>query len=288
MTYQDKVALVTGGASGIGAALCTALVTRGCRVIVVDVESDKAEALAAQLGDMAQAMSCDVSDAEAVEALAEATWRSSGGIDFVFANAGIGLGAPLLKSTLQQYEATMGVNLRGVWATSTAFARRMLADGRKGHICLTGSEHSLGLQHIGNGIYTASKHAVLGLGDVLRAELEGQVGVSVLCPGLVATNIVNSQRHYEWADQNARSKTIGEAVMARGLAPEVIAEETLQAIAHGDFLIVTHPTAHAAARRRWEAIDHAFATQPPQDGSRDHLDVTDVVANVLSDMKPSD
>ena len=285
MQYSGKMAVITGGASGIGAAICRALVARGAQVVIVDWDDVKASELSAELGDMAHSERCDVSDAAAVEALAEKVWSDFGGADLVFANAGIGLGAPILRSTLEEFEATIGVNLRGVWATSKAFATRMVAEGCGGHICLTGSEHSLGLQHAGNGIYTASKHAVLGFGDVLRAELEGKVGVSVLCPGLVATGIANSHRQFEFHRPSDRSQAVAAAVMAKGLSPGIVAEETLAAIGRGEFLIVTHPTARAAAERRWQAIDAAFATQPPQDGSRDHYDVDDVVAEVLAEFK---
>lgn len=285
MVFQGQKAVVTGGASGIGRGLCMQLAKRGAHIIVVDIEGDKARRVADEIGPLAQARQCDVSDAQAVDKLAEEVWAEHGHIDLVFANAGIGLSAPILKSTLAEYEATMGVNMRGVWAVSKAFAGRMVEHGVKGHICLTGSEHSLGLQHAGNGIYTASKHAVLGFGDVLRAELEGKVGVSVLCPGLVATDIASSDRHYDWAVRSARAKAMGAAVMAKGLDPEIVAAETLEAIGRGAFLIVTHPSARAAAEKRWQVIDHAFATQTPQDGSRDHLDLDRVVAEVLAELK---
>lgn len=285
MDFSGKIGVITGGASGIGRGICAELIRRGGYAIVVDVEGDKAHKAAEALGERAAAYVCDVSDAGAVEAMAAAIWQERDGIDLVFANAGIGLNAPLLRSTLAEYEATMGVNMRGVWAISKAFGARMVEQGRAGHICLTGSEHSLGLQHPGNGIYTASKHAVLGFGDVLREELAGQVGVSVLCPGLVATDIIDSQRHYDWVKPSQRALEIGRAVMAKGLSPETVAREALDAISRGEFLIVTHPTARAAAARRWEMIDHAFATQPPQDGSRDHLDVDEVVASTLAELK---
>ena len=285
MDFAGKTAVITGGASGIGRALCAELVTRGAKIAVLDIEGDKAAKVAEDLGGAAVAYQCDVSDAAALDVLAEKIWTETEGVDLVFANAGIGLNAPLLTSTLAEYEATMGVNMRGVWATSKAFAGRMIADGRKGHICLTGSEHSLGLQHPGNGIYTASKHAVLGFGDVLREELAGQVGVSVLCPGLVATDIADSQRHYDWVERSERALQFSRAVMAKGLDPAIVARETLDAVARGAFLIVTHPTARAAAEKRWQDIDQAFATQSPQDGSRDHLDVDDVVAAVMAEFK---
>lgn len=285
MVFEGKRAVVTGGGAGIGRGLCKQLASRGVHVVVVDIEGDKAKRVANEIGPLATARQCDVSDAQAVDRLAEAVWAEHGRIDLVFANAGIGLSAPILTSTLAEYEATMGVNMRGVWAVSKAFAGRMVEQGVKGHICLTGSEHSLGLQHAGNGLYTASKHAVLGFGDVLRAELEGKVGVSVLCPGLVATDIADSDRHYDWAERSARAKAMGAAVMAKGLDPEIVAAETLEAIGQGAFLIVTHPSARAAAEKRWQEIDTAFATQPPQDGSRDHLDVDRVVAEVIAEMK---
>lgn len=285
MDFAGKSAVVTGGASGIGRGLCRQLAARGARVIVVDVDGAKAQSVADEIGGAALARQCDVSDAGAVESLAGALWAALGRVDMAFANAGIGLNASILKSTLAEYEATMGVNMRGVWAVSKAFASRMVEHGIRGHICLTGSEHSLGLQHVGNGIYTASKHAVLGFGDVLRAELDGQVGVSVLCPGLVATDIADSGRHYEWVQRSERAKSMGAAIMAKGLSPDIVAAETLDAISRGEFLIVTHPSARAAAQKRWQDIDTAFATQPPQDGSRDHLDVDRVVGEVLAELK---
>ncbi len=286
MDYAGKVAIITGGAAGIGRGLCTVLAEQGAHVVIVDIEDEKAQKLAHTLGERAEARACDVSDAQAVDKLAEEIWAAYGSVDLVFANAGIGLNASILKSTLAEYEATMGVNMRGVWAVSKAFGARMVEAGHKGHICLTGSEHSLGMEHAGNGIYTASKHAVLGFGDVLRAELAGKVGVSVLCPGLVATDIADSGRHYDWIKRSERAKSMAAAVMAKGLDPMIVARETLDAIADGAFLIVSHPTARAAAEKRWQEIETAFATQPPQDGSRDHFDVDRVVAEVMAELKP--
>ena len=112
MQYSGKMAVITGGASGIGAAICRALVARGAQVVIVDWDHEKASELSAELGDMAHSERCDVSDAAAVEALAEKVWSDLGGTDLVFANAGIGLGAPILRSTLEEFEATIGVNLR--------------------------------------------------------------------------------------------------------------------------------------------------------------------------------
>ncbi|MEL7452895.1 MAG: SDR family oxidoreductase [Pseudomonadota bacterium] len=282
MTYADQAAVITGGGSGIGAALGKCLVEQGAYVILADIDGDAAKGVAADLGPRAHGVQCDVSDMAAVDALAEASWVRHGRIDLVFANAGIGLNAPLLKATLAQYEATLGVNLRGVWLTAAAFARHMVQDGGGGHICLTGSEHSLGMQHTGNGLYTASKHAVLGLGDVLRHELAGQVNVSVLCPGLVQTGIVDGYRHFDVPHPPEDRLAVGRAVMAEGLDPEIVARETLAAMARKAFLIVTHPMARKAAETRWQEIDTAFATQPPQDGSRDAYEVDEVVARVLA------
>ena len=161
METKGRTAVITGGASGIGAALAEAMVADGGRVVIVDINKDAAEAHAARLGDAALAIACNVADVAGVEAMAGEAWNWLGGVDLVFANAGVSVARPLLKASEAEFDVTMGVNLKGVWATARAFAARMIDADHAGHLCLTASEHALGLQHPGNGFYTASKHGVL-------------------------------------------------------------------------------------------------------------------------------
>ena len=115
-------------------------------------------------------------------------------MNLIFANAGFSIAGPLLEASPEALDWILRVDVFGAWNTTSVFGRRMREAGRQGHICLTGSEHSLGMQHAGIGLYTATKMAVLGMGDVLRAELPTAIGVSVLCPELVDTELYLSKR----------------------------------------------------------------------------------------------
>ena len=196
METKGRTAVITGGASGIGAALAEAMVADGGRVVIVDINKDAAEAHAARLGDAALAIACNVADVAGVEAMAGEAWNWLGGVD------------------LAEFDVTMGVNLKGVWATARAFAARMIDADHAGHLCLTASEHALGLQHPGNGFYTASKHGVLALGDVFRAELPESIGVSVLCPGLTATHMPDTSPAATGMSADERRSDMARAVMA--------------------------------------------------------------------------
>lgn len=263
METKGRTAVVTGGASGIGAALAEALVADGGRVVIVDINKDAAEAQAAKLGDAAHAIACNVADVAGVEAMAEDAWNWLGGVDLVFANAGISVARPLLKASEAEFDVTMGVNLKGVWATAKAFAIRMMEAGHAGHVCLTASEHALGLQHAGNGFYTASKHGVLALGDVFRAELPDSIGISVLCPGLTATSMPDTSPAATGLPADERRSAMTRAVMAEGKPAAEVARHTLDEIERGTFLIVPEPSAWLAADKRAEEVREEFSRQAP-------------------------
>lgn len=282
MTYnlQDARVVITGAASGIGRALAESLAAQGARLVLADVDYERVRALAAGL-DCAVAVHCDVSDHAAIEALADAAQAELGGIDLVFANAGTICNGPLIKSTPEEFDWLMGVNLRGAWSSLTVFARRMLAQDGGGRICVTASEHSLGVQHPGAGIYTASKQAVLALAEVLRAELAEQVGISVFCPGLVATGLADAVRPAHLPQPKDRQRELSRAVQAQGMSPAEAAEAAIAGTCRGDFLIVTHPNSLAAAQHRHAEIEQAFAAQAPADGDVARFDVNRIVAELM-------
>lgn len=282
MDTDNKTAVVTGGANGIGAALARAIVQSSGRAVIVDIDEAGATSLADELGDAALALACDVSDVASVNKMAQAAWEWTGGVDLVFANAGVGLARSLLKSTEAEFDATIGINLKGVWATVKAFAPRMIEAGREGHFCLTGSEHSLGMQHTNNGIYTASKHGVLALADVWRNELPDTIGMSVLCPGLTATNIVDTSPAATGLGPAPERRAFGRAMMAAGKPPAEVAQATLAGIARGDFFIVTQASSFKAAKTRQTELTAAFEAQAPMTSDAMKYDV-DVVMKRLRD-----
>jgi len=285
MQWNGKSAVVTGAASGIGLALTEALISRGVRVLMSDIDGTALSREAARLGAMERW--CDVADPTAVDRLSEDARSLLGAVDFAFANAGTIVNGPLADATPAEFDFVYAVNVRGAWSTMAAFARIMREQEAAGHICVTASEHSLGLQHGGAGFYTASKHAVLGLAEVFRAELPVKVRVSAFCPGLVATNLADAARPEHLPQPRESQRAFGRAIQAQGMSATDAAQAALDGVARGDFYIVTHPNAHAAARRRFEEIDAAFAAQAPVEGQVDRYDVNRIVAATLAERNRS-
>ncbi len=282
MDYSDKRAIVTGGASGIGLAIAEELTRRGCKVAIVDINPEAAKAAAASLGHGAVGLVCDVSHHEAVEALRGTAEAALGGIvNLVFANAGVSHGGPILKARPEEMDWVLGVNVRGVWSTLAVFGNRLIEAGMPGHLCITASEHSLGLQHAGGAFYTTSKHAVLGMAEVFRAELPATVGISVFCPGLTATNLHLTGALGPTAVDPAHQAFAG-AVVGRGMDAADVAGACIAGVERGDFLIVSHPISIVAARRRAAEVEAAFAQQAPWTDDAMRYDVNSVIAAVVA------
>ena len=268
MEIHNQLAVVTGGGSGIGRGLCLVLAEAGARVVVVDIERDDAEVVAAEvreLGAEGHARQCDVGGAEAVEALAQEVWEDIGPVGLLLNNAGVGAGARVLETAPENAEWIMRVNFFGVWYGCVAFGRRMAEKEAPGWIVNTGSEHSLGVPHLGSGLYTASKHAVHGLTAVLRAELPEHIGISLFCPGLVNTRIWNSGMHRPAAFGGAsEGNPAGAAFMAEGMDALEVARQVVEAVRAEHFYIVTHAHVHEFAAERQRELDAAFAEQAPR------------------------
>lgn len=284
MEWRGKSAVVTGAASGIGLALARALVARGARVLMADIAEADLSREAARLG--AEHHVCDVADYAAVDGLAATALAHFETVDLVFANAGTIVNGALVSATPAEFDFIYAVNVRGAWSTIAAFARPMGDQTDGGRICVTASEHSLGFQHAGAGFYTASKHAVLGLAEVFRAELPEKVKISVFCPGLVATRLADAPRPADLPQPKESQRAFGRAVQAQGMAAADAARAALEGVARGDFYVVTHPNAYAAAKRRFEEIDAAFAVQAPAGADAERYDVNRIVSEMLSERKP--
>ncbi|MCA9502120.1 MAG: SDR family oxidoreductase [Spirochaetaceae bacterium] len=197
--WRGRTALVTGAADGIGFALCEALVARGARVFMSDVAAERLKERAASLG--AACAPCDVSDAAAVDELVSRAWSELGPLDLLCANAGVIVPGSILDAKQADIDLVLGVNVWGVVHACRAFVRRMRETGRGGEMLLTGSEHSLSnpayLRSVPMHLYNLSKHAVLSIGDSLRAELEPEgIRVSVLCPGPVVSGLLENSNAY--------------------------------------------------------------------------------------------
>jgi NAD(P)-dependent dehydrogenase (short-subunit alcohol dehydrogenase family) len=195
-SLAGKVAIVTGGASGIGSALSVELAHRGCEVVL----ADRQEALAQQVADgiraaggQATGAPLDVRDRGAFRSLVEDTVARRGAVDLLFNNAGIGVGREMSEYQPEDFDDVLDVNLRGVAHGIQAVYPQMIKQG-SGHIVNTASVAGL-VATGGAGSYTATKHAVVGLTKALRIEGERHgVRASVLCPGAIRTPILTGGR----------------------------------------------------------------------------------------------
>lgn len=190
-TFQNKIAVVTGGASGIGRALCEELARGGASVVVTDIDAAGASTVASAIvaaGGRASAATLDVTRAEDVERLIADTVRAHGRLDYMFNNAGIGVGGEVRDLTLDHWRKCIGINLWGVIYGTTAAYAAMLKQG-SGHIVNTASAAGL-VGEPGLTPYSVTKSAVVALSTAMRAEGEALgVRVSVVCPGFVDTAI---------------------------------------------------------------------------------------------------
>lgn len=247
MDLKDKVAVVTGGAGGIGRGICLALGDEGATVVVVDIERDGAEDVAEALwkkGVRAEAMECDVTSRKSIEALAERVFAEFEHVDILVNNAGVGVQGDVHTLSDGDWDWVMAVNLKAIYLAVEAFVPRMLAQGGSGWILNTASEHGIGLPSLGRSpAYTASKHAVVGLSDVMRRDYGKKgIGVSVLCPGLVSTDIYDSARNRpkRFGEGQRISAEIGEKFMEEGMDPELVGRIAVDGLKDGDFFIITH------------------------------------------------
>lgn len=263
---QGRVAVVTGGASGIGKGIARQLKAEGAQVIIADIERDALEKTAAEIG--AIGIETDVSEAASVQALAKEALNRFGAVHIVCNNAGIGPMARIADLTLDDWRWMLGVNLWGVIHGIHAFLPILAANPDGGHIVNTASMAGLDAPPR-LGAYATCKFGVVGLTEVLAQELvlEGsKVGVSVLCPGTVRTNIGRSSRN-----RPARlSSEVGfedidieleDNPAYRWITPDDAGAVVVRAIKNGYLYALTHPDWYDRVARRHELIAEAFRVQ---------------------------
>lgn len=287
MEVFGKTALVTGGASGIGAAITRELSARGAHVIVADIDRDGAEQVAESTDGTAEAMYLDVASIGSINELAARVCNEIGDVDLVFANAGVSAASPILDASPEAFDWQFAVNVRGVWALAKAFLKPSIDANKRCHFIITASEHALGLQHTGVGIYTSTKNAALGLAEVLRAETPDTIQVSIFCPGLVTTRLHDAARYGVVPEAPEELQSLGEAISKRGMPAQRVAQMAIDGVERGDFFIVTHPTAVIAAKERFTELQEAFTTQAPMTEQARKYDMNEIISSVLSQEETS-
>lgn len=250
--FAGRVCVITGAASGIGRACAEAFAAEGARVVLADVNVDRLEAVGEAIraaGGEAVAVRCDVSSDADVDALAAATEAAFGPADVLMNNAGVMLRGPLEKMPIADWQWIMDINFFGAVRGVRAFLPAMLARG-SGHIVNTASIGGLlgGRPHSAG--YSASKFALVGYSETLHAHVRPKgVGVSVLCPGGVRTNLPEQIRLSE-AAEGPEGYGLDEAFGPEAAEPDAVAKLVLDAVAEDRFLILTDPRHQPMLERR--------------------------------------
>ncbi|MAJ59515.1 MAG: hypothetical protein CBC48_05805 [bacterium TMED88] len=251
---RDRVAVVTGAASGIGRGMARALVEEGAKVVLADVEAAPLEETAAEMrasGGDVQPVCCDVSDAAAMDHLRDETLNAFGAVHVLCNNAGVGGGGtlPIWEQPASEWNWVMGVNLDAVIHGIQRFMPLMIEQGAGGHVVNTASIAGLIL---GGGIYGVSKHAVVALSEAIYRDTLSRglpIGVSVLCPGWVNTRILESERNRPESPRdtpeepdllNAEIRKMVEMSIQNGMDPNAVGRRVVAAIRSNEFYILTH------------------------------------------------
>jgi NAD(P)-dependent dehydrogenase (short-subunit alcohol dehydrogenase family) len=276
---EDKVAVITGAASGIGRGMAESFVAAGMKVVLSDIEEGPLAAAIAALrreGADVHGVVTDVSKSEQVEALAAETLRKYGAVHVLCNNAGVGAGGwPGWTTTLDDWHWVLGVNLMGVIHGVHTFMPIMVEQGTEAHVVNTASVAGL---ISGDALpYSVSKSAVVALSEGILLDLQRggfKPKISVLCPGFVNTSIFDSNRNRPSELANKSAARIGARADAirewfqeqirQGLSPRAVGDQVLSAIREEQFYILTHPGWRPHIERRMHNIvSGTNPTMPP-------------------------
>lgn len=281
--FEGRVAVVTGAANGIGLGVAERFLAEGMKVVMADVEPEQLERASKRLcdagGDVLPVV-CDVRNADEIERLAQRTLSQYGGVHVVMNNAGVAPAGPMLETDPADWRWIVDVNLFGVAYGVITFAP-ILREAGEGHIINTASEAGLVTSAV-LGMYSATKHAVVGLTESLYRELEGTgIGVHCLCPNLVDTKIFHSERN---RDDGAEMKPaqvatlapLREAITAMGIGADQVADDVIEAMRANRFWIFTHPVTRQAASVRFADIEAGRNPTQPYDGIDEFEELSDL------------
>ncbi len=266
--FKDRVAVVTGGASGLGRAMAFRFAREGMKIVLADIEQTTLDATLAefhQAGHEAEGLRCDVSRAEDVEALAEKALETFGGVHIVCNNAGVAPGGVIWEHSVKDWEWAMGPNVWGVIHGVRVFTPILLKQNTDAHIVNTASVAGL-LTLPGMGIYCVTKHAVVSLTECLHHDLAARtdkVRCSVLCPAYVPTRIAESERNRPEHLREDRPKSeedlrreagMRHAVESGKISAEQVADAVFDAVREQRFYILTHQRIKPAIETRMQDI----------------------------------
>jgi NAD(P)-dependent dehydrogenase (short-subunit alcohol dehydrogenase family) len=275
-----RTAVITGGASGIGLATARELRSEGMHVVLADVEREPLERAAAELD--ALPVVCDVGDLASVHELADAAHDRFGEVHLLFNNAGVAVFGPVAAASHADWEWVMRVNLWGPIHGVEAFLPRMIDQGTGGHVLFTASFAGLA-PNVGLGVYCVTKYGTVALAEVLGKELRPHdIGVSVLCPMRVATNIGSAERNrpVELGGPGFAPEPVAEAdaaaaagpdpgestaeddLLGRMLPVEDVAADVVRAVRDGRLYVITHEESLPPIRRRFARIERDAGTAP--------------------------
>lgn len=272
---SGKVAFVTGGGSGIGLGLAKVFATAGMKVVIADVRQEHLDAAMTHLrsaGKNVHAIALDVTDRAAMERAAVETVRVFGKLHLLCNNAGVSIFGPMDQATYQDWDWVMGVNVNGVINGLQCFVPLIKSHGEGGHVVNTASMAGL-IVGPGMGIYCASKFAVFGLTTSLRYDLAPHgIGVSVLCPGFVRSNIheailsrPKSLEHsgYKVTDEDIKRL---DNILSVGMDPVQVAEHVLRGVLRNDLFIFPHAEFREELTQIFSEITAALPNEPPDAG----------------------
>ena len=263
--FKGKTVVVTGAASGIGYALAERFAQEKMNVVLADIEQDALDAAVTKISNLdveAVGIAVDVMDKNSVQSLTKQSIDAFGNIHILCNNAGVAppaIDEAIWDHDMSDWDWVMGVNFYGVLYGIQSFLPHMIAHQEEGHVLNTVSMAGiLGLE----GSYGVSKFAALSLSEGLFQSLKkinSKIGASVLCPGFVATNIIDSQRNRpEHLASDKKSnfllKQLASSVLKRGKKPDEIATRAIEAIQANNFYILPHPVYDERVKDRYERI----------------------------------